>query len=69
VFPATLGYTLWDRGVRGGNLVLLAVASYFIPLAATLIIGVWLSVPIGAEVWLGCALVTAGALACKYSLD
>lgn len=68
VFPATLGYTLWDRGVRGGDVVLLAATSYFIPLASTVIISVYLGVPIGAEVWFGCLLVAAGALVCKYSM-
>lgn len=68
VFPATLGYSLWDVGVRGGNLVLLAAASYFIPLAATVMISLYLGVPIGANVWLGCALVMAGAWVCKSSM-
>jgi drug/metabolite transporter (DMT)-like permease len=66
-FPISLGYALWDRGMRRGNLVLLATASYFIPLCSTLIISLYLSQPVPVQVWVGCGLVTVGALVCKRS--
>jgi drug/metabolite transporter (DMT)-like permease len=68
VFVAALGYVFWDRGVRAGNLVLLAAASYAIPVASTVASVLYLDVVAGPWVWAGCVLVTAGAVACRYSV-
>jgi drug/metabolite transporter (DMT)-like permease len=65
--PAALGYLFWDRGVRKGNLVLLATLSYFIPVCSTIVSAAYLRVALGAEVWAACALVTVGALVCNFS--
>ncbi len=68
--PTWLGYAFWDVAMRRGNLVLVASLSYFIPVLSTAISSLYLGVPLGMSLWIGCALVVAGALLCKRaSLD
>jgi drug/metabolite transporter (DMT)-like permease len=64
---AALAYTFWDRGVRTGNFVLLASASYLAPILGTLWMVVYLRVPARPPLWIGCGLVTAGAFICRFS--
>ena len=65
----TAAYVLWERGMRGGNHLLLSLASYFTPIASTAIAAVCLWVRPGAGLIVGCVLVTVGALLCRYSLS
>lgn len=68
IFPTFFAYMFWDIAMRKGNVVLLASISYFIPMISTLISSLHLSVPIGWKLSLGCFLVIAGAVLCKWSL-
>lgn len=67
-FQSALAYALWEAGMRRGNHLLLSLASYFTPIASTAFSAVYLHVLPGPSLIVGCALVTAGALICKYSL-
>jgi drug/metabolite transporter (DMT)-like permease len=61
-----LGYVFWDTGIQKGNMTLLAILSYFIPLLSTLISSWWLDTPLSVAFWQSVALVTAGSLICWY---
>jgi drug/metabolite transporter (DMT)-like permease len=65
---STLGYVFWDIGVRRGDFVLLSASSYFTPLLSTLISCTYLRVLSGAKLWLGCALLIAGAVVSRLSV-
>jgi drug/metabolite transporter (DMT)-like permease len=72
---ATLGvaslmaaYALWDLGMRRGDHAFLAVCSYFVPVASTMVSAAYLGVRPGWHVLVGCALVTAGALLSSRAL-
>lgn len=54
-------YTLWDRAMRKGDVVLVAAASYFTPLFSTVISCVYLAVVPGASLWAGCAAIVLGS--------
>ena len=62
-----LSYSLWETGIHHGNLVLLAVLSYFTPAASMLFICLWLKTLPPAGFWLGVALVVGGSLLCWAS--
>lgn len=62
-------YALWDWGVRRGDHAFLGLASYFVPVASTVITSLYLGVRPGAHVLLGCVLVAAGALISRWSLS
>jgi len=66
--PALLGYVLWDLAMRRGHVTLVASAAYLTPLLSTGISCAVLGVLPGANLWLGCGLVAAGAVLCKLSL-
>ncbi len=68
VFPTTLGYVLWDVAMRRGNVVAVASLSFAIPLASTLFSARYLDVATGPALWIGCALVTVGAVLCRRGL-
>jgi drug/metabolite transporter (DMT)-like permease len=61
--PVGLAFFVWDHGVKRGDLRLLGVLAYVAPVLSTL----WLVLAGRAEggvtLWIGCALVVAGALA------
>jgi drug/metabolite transporter (DMT)-like permease len=57
-----LAYTLWDAAMRKGNLLLVAVGSYFTPLLSTLVSSAYLKVAPGSKLWIGCLLIVAGSL-------
>lgn len=61
-----LGYLFWDTGIQKGNMTLLAILSYFIPLISTLIASWWLSQPLTITFWQSVGLVTLGSLVCWY---
>ncbi len=68
VFPAAIAYTLWESGMRRGNHLLLSLISYSLPITSTAFAAVYLRVPLGRNLIIGCLLVTVGALICRYSL-
>lgn len=61
-----LGYLFWDTGIQKGNMTLLAILSYFIPLLSTLISSWWLDTALTVAFWQSVALVTLGSLICWY---
>jgi drug/metabolite transporter (DMT)-like permease len=62
-------YELWDRAMRRGNLVVVAVCSYFTPVLSTLVSCVYLRVAVSSRFWLGCLLLVAGSLLSWKSID
>jgi drug/metabolite transporter (DMT)-like permease len=69
VFPAFLGYYLWETAMRRGNMTLVAAASYFTPVLSVVLASIYLKGGIPSrELWLGCALVTAGAVVSKLAI-
>ena len=59
-----VSYSLWETGLHKGNMVLLAVLSYFTPAASMLFICLWLKTLPPTDFWLGVGLVIAGSLLC-----
>lgn len=68
VFPTTLGYAFWEAAMRRGNILRVATLSYFTPLLAAAIAAAYLGAVPGPGLWLGCALVVAGAWVCQRSV-
>ncbi|MGV8038994.1 MAG: aromatic amino acid DMT transporter YddG [Thermoanaerobaculaceae bacterium] len=68
VFPTTLGYAFWEVAMRRGNILRVATLSYFTPLLAAAIAAAYLGAVPGPGLWLGCALVVAGAWVCQRSV-
>lgn len=65
--PITLGYALWDYGIRCGNFRLLTSLAYLLPLASTLF-GCWLfALPLTPGFLFGSLLVMAGAILCRLA--
>lgn len=58
------GYAAWNIGILRGNVAVLAVASYFIPIFSSALAAMLLSAPLAAGYWTGAALVCAGSLLC-----
>jgi drug/metabolite transporter (DMT)-like permease len=69
LFPTTLAYACWEVAMRRGNLVLVAALSNFTPLMSAAIAALYLHTAPGAGLWIGCALVSAGAWICHRSLS
>ena len=63
-----LAYVFWEMATRRGDIAIVASASYFTPLLSTFVSVLYLDVPAGARLWIGCALVIAGAVACQRSM-
>ena len=68
IFPVGLAYPFWDIAMRRGRMVFVASFSYLLPLFSTVISSLYLHVPLTRALWLGCALVIAGAVICKFSV-
>ena len=66
--PTGLAYTLWGLAMRGGNMVLLVVTSYFAPLVASVFSALYLGVSVKPVFWLACLFVVAGALLSKAAV-
>lgn len=57
-----LGYAAWNIGILGGNMLILAGASYFVPVLSAVFAALWLQVPLSTSFWIGAAMVTAGSV-------
>lgn len=57
-----LGYAAWNIGILGGNMIILAGASYFVPVLSAVFAALWLQVPLSTSFWIGAAMVTAGSI-------
>jgi len=68
IFPAWLGYLLWDIAMRRGDMTLVTSFSYFTPLFSTLISLLILQVVPSPLLGLAALLVTAGAVVSKLSI-
>jgi len=57
-----LGYVLWEAAMRRGNLSLVAACSYLTPLFSTFVSCLYLKVPPGPKLGIGCLLLVFGSL-------
>jgi drug/metabolite transporter (DMT)-like permease len=57
-----VAYGLWDRAMRQGKMLLVAVCSYFTPLLSTLVSCTYLHVPVSSKLLWGSTLLVAGSL-------
>ena len=62
-----VSYSLWEVGIHKGNMLLLAILSYFTPVFSMLFAGLWLKTIPGTNFWLGVGLVVAGSFVCWLS--
>jgi drug/metabolite transporter (DMT)-like permease len=56
-----LGYVLWDKAMRRGNVVMVAAGSYLTPLFSTIVSCLYLSVVPGLQLWAGCGVLILGS--------
>jgi len=68
-FPTALAYLSWNRAMRDGNKNLVTAISYLVPLASTLISGLYLHVNIGPGFWAAAFMVLLGAVVCKKAVN
>jgi len=60
------GYALWNIGIIGGNMMLLATLSYFTPLLSTFFSALILDIELTATFWQGVVMVTVASLLCWW---
>jgi drug/metabolite transporter (DMT)-like permease len=60
------GYALWNIGIIGGNMMLLATLSYFTPLLSTFFSALILDIELTATFWQGVVMVTIASLFCWW---
>lgn len=60
------GYALWNIGIIGGNMMLLATLSYFTPLLSTFFSALILDIELTATFWQGVLMVTIASLLCWW---
>ena len=60
------GYALWNIGIIGGNMLLLATFSYFTPLLSTFLSAFILDLELTATFWQGVVMVTIASLLCCW---
>lgn len=68
IFPTALAYLFWYRAMREGNKNLVTAVSYLVPLASTLVSGLYLKVKIGFGFWAAALMVLIGAVLCRVSI-
>ncbi|MES2774096.1 MAG: aromatic amino acid DMT transporter YddG [Bacteroidota bacterium] len=61
------GYAAWNVGILGGNVTVLAGASYFIPVMSSALSSVLLATPLGLSFWQGALMVCFGSILCWLS--
>jgi drug/metabolite transporter (DMT)-like permease len=59
-----ISYQCWDIAMKKGNATLVTALSYFTPLSAIFIAGLWLNTLPGASFWPGVGMVVVGSLLC-----
>jgi drug/metabolite transporter (DMT)-like permease len=60
------GYALWNIGIIGGNMVLLATFSYFTPILSTFFSAWILDIELTIQFWQGVIMVTIASLLCWW---
>jgi len=68
VVGSNLAYAFWERAMRRGDIVLVAAASLFTPLLSSLVSTLYLGARPGPRLWIGCAMIIAGAAICKANV-
>jgi drug/metabolite transporter (DMT)-like permease len=58
------GYAAWNVGILGGNVTLLAGASYLIPVLSSALSSFILATTLGLSFWQGAAMVCVGSIIC-----
>lgn len=61
------GYAAWNIGMLHGNVMILATASYFIPIFSAIIAALMLSTTLSFGFWQGVMMVCAGSILCYLS--
>lgn len=59
-----IAYAFWEIGIQKGNMILLAILSYFTPIASILFSAFWLDTALTLSFWYGVIMVTVGSLLC-----
>lgn len=59
-------YSCWNHGIQHGNIMLMAVMSYFAPILSGLLTSVWLDLSPSPQFFYGVLMVTTGSLACWW---
>lgn len=62
---SAVGYLLWDLGVRWGDMSLLGTLANFLPIGSSLFGAWYLGNSTTSGLWIGCVLVTVGAILCR----
>ena len=68
IVGSNLAYVFWERAMRRGDIVLVASGSYLTPLLSTMVSTLYLGAAAGIRLWIGCALVIAGAITCRLAV-
>ena len=55
-------YTLWDRAMRRGNVVMVVAGSYLTPFFSTIVSCLYLVVVPDARLWVGCGILVLGSM-------
>lgn len=58
------GYAAWNVGILGGNVTVLAGASYFIPVLSAALAAALLHTPLSQSFWQGACMVCGGSVLC-----
>lgn len=61
------GYAAWNVGMLHGNVIVLATASYFIPIFSAFIAAIMLNTSLSFGFWQGVIMVCAGSILCYLS--
>ncbi len=61
------GYAAWNVGMLSGNVIILATASYFIPIFSAMIAAIMLNTSLSFGFWQGVMMVCAGSILCYLS--
>ena len=64
-----VAYTLWDNAMRRGNVVMVAVCSYLVPLLSTIVSCLYLAIVPGARLWMGCGILVLGSILSWHSVS
>jgi drug/metabolite transporter (DMT)-like permease len=67
--PNLLAYSMWDFAMRRGRIILVAAFSYLIPVFSTAVTSFYMKQRPTASLWIACAMVVAGAVLCKLSIQ
>ena len=57
-----VAYALWDNGMRRGNIVMIAAASYLTPFLSTVVSCLYLAVVPDTRLWVGCCVLILGSV-------